>query len=831
MLKNIEKGICILAFFLVLLIPSASAYEINQFNDTTTSKNFTADGLAYVNMSKTAVIINSTMNLTGYTNPNYTFVNSTPYYTLCTGSFHSSYPCLNGFDNDWDSYSDTNDGFVGFSTIENYTFTSNNINISWKGYVKDSSGYTPSIEFQCRNWTSGSWVVLGSISETESSGGPVVESYIVPSSCINDSFNYTQRVTGGSGAPACTFLNDCHFKYYDTNFSVSEIIYDISLDTADNGFSDYNSTNLSTTINIDLNKTAIQDFLGSCTAISGNCSLPLNLTADFNNGTIEMSNLNITYSLTQNTVMLTANPSWNIDEGDSVTISCSATEGTPSLYKSGGLVANPYTATLSSGTYTFNCTVGDTGNYSASYSQNTLVVNPVSSDCLSISVYAFEKNISVSGTNTTFNFTDVINQSLVKTNLTDVYIIEGRTAWVYSDSYLVVNTTDLSSVTLRFGNYLGNNTYATAAGTSGTVENITAYTEINSYYRILVFDEMTNTLNLPFNSTITGIARCSLGTSYFSINDTSMLLATNDTMLDALTATVMQGSDNYFRNLVFTTPYEYRQLFLVDLNNNTMVKITFSLTDVIGSFLDSLFSVRKELGGGVYVMTQDYWDAESKMIAYLVVNEKYQLHAYNGAETRIIGDILADATGTKEISLVAIQLYNESNMYNEVFWSLTNGSNYIRLTYNDTLNQTINVSLSVYHDNGTLAFFSYDDTGSPNLQITYTGVQLINHTYIAQMNVTHSYYGTITQSKQFGVYSEKKEPGIPNAWYAMGAFGFLMCLMLMFGAVHAKYGVLFVSLTAIGFYAFGWISAYIPFEVLALCIFVSILALLGGREK
>jgi hypothetical protein len=139
--------------------------------------------------------------------------------------------------------------------------------------------------------------------------------------------------------------------------------------------------------------------------------------------------------------------------------------------------------------------------------------------------------------------------------------------------------------------------------------------------------------------------------------------------------------------------------------------------------------------------------------------------------------------------------------------------------------------LTVYYDNGTLAFLSYDDTGAPSLQITYTGVQLTNYTYMAQMNATHSYYGAITHSKQFGVYSEKKQPGIPNEWYAFGAFGFLMCLMLLFGAIHAKYGVLFVSLAAIGFYAFGWISAYIPFEALALCIFLSVLALLGGREK
>jgi hypothetical protein len=321
------------------------------------------------------------------------------------------------------------------------------------------------------------------------------------------------------------------------------------------------------------------------------------------------------------------------------------------------------------------------------------------------------------------------------------------------------------------------------------------------------------------------------GSSNFQVNGTRFLIATNASKLDEISVFVFYGSQNYYRTLKISSAVEYRNIFLVDLASYTVVKIRFTLTDITGSFLDSLFSVQRQIGSSLFPITEDYWDAASKVVTYLTQNEKYQIYVNNGDETRLIGNIVADTAEEKELTITSISIYNATNFMNQIFYSLVNGSNYIRLIYNDTTNRTTNVSLNIYYSNGTLAYFSYDTSGNPSVIITYAGAQFQNITYTAEMTAYSLDYGYVRYSKTFGILMPVAQQGIPSSYYAFGAFGFLMAMVLIFGAVHAKIGALLTGILAVAFWGFHWIDSYMSFSVVSLCVILGVLSLMSGKER
>jgi hypothetical protein len=92
------------------------------------------------------------------------------------------------------------------------------------------------------------------------------------------------------------------------------------------------------------------------------------------------SSQNYVINQATNTLSLTSSSGWTFNyDQNPTTLACSATFGTPNIYKDGASISNPNVATHSVGAYTIVCNITASQNYSTSTTSNTLTVNKIAS--------------------------------------------------------------------------------------------------------------------------------------------------------------------------------------------------------------------------------------------------------------------------------------------------------------------------------------------------------------------------------------------------------------------------------------------------------------------
>lgn len=457
----------------------------------------------------------------------------------------------------------------------------------------------------------------------------------------------------------------------------------------------------------------------------------------------------------ENSVSLSATPSWNLDENTEATVSCSVSEGTPSLQRNNITVSNPYTTTLYFGSYTFVCSVSETENYAPASSSNLLNILSGGFGCSNSSTYAFIKTISVTGDNATLNFTELVASNYVKSDLSDVSIQGNRAAWKNTTAgyYVVVNVTDVSTITVEFGNYIANNTY-TETDRSGTTHNITAYTEHNSYYVLTFLEETTGAQQLPPNATIRLSLLCSQGASTVDINSSRLLVATFDSKLDEIkTSVIYSATEQYSRNRIVSSAVEYKNIYLVDADQNQVAQLLITLQDATGDFLNGILVVKKYMEGTLETMTEHYFDAERKAVTYLINGDKYQIYveSSDGTEVRNIGYLYVDPIDlSKTINIGELITLNEST-YN-ISYSLyyTNTTDTIIFTMIDGAGLTEYTEFWVYNESDDLVYYA-NSTGY-SINFNYN-VPNASQEYKAEVKIHHPFYGenSITFSQIFNL--------------------------------------------------------------------------------
>jgi len=458
---------------------------------------------------------------------------------------------------------------------------------------------------------------------------------------------------------------------------------------------------------------------------------------------------------------LSASPGWSVTEGTSATITCSASGavGTPNLYKDGVNVTSPYTAALDFATYNFTCDLGASGgNYTPTSDWHWFTVTSGGFGCTSNSTYAFRKTITTGGNaSMILNFTDLVKDNYVRDDFQDVYV--NKTTYknftTTGEYYLIVTTGGDASFIVYFGNYVGNKTHTAYHDTIGNATEMTAYTEQNPFYVIKFLDESTGGQQLPPSSNRTMRLYCQNGMSSFNISDSKILVATFERLNETRTDIEYSVTETYYRNLLVDSDVEYKNMYLVDANQDQVVEMEFKLYDVTGDFAGSKFKVKKYLEGSLRTITEQIFDAEDKAIAYLINNDKYQLYVDNDAEERSIGNIYVDSSDLDKT--LTIGYLNTTNLtYANVSADLKLESGEIKFTWIDYSEETTEVELWVWnYTNQTQQLHYASSTNHSRVEFTYT-VPDANATYLVRYLIHSGIYGEDTTGETVALEGSEK---------------------------------------------------------------------------
>ncbi len=538
------------------------------------------------------------------------------------------------------------------------------------------------------------------------------------------------------------------------------------------------------------------------------------------------------------TIDLDASPSWTVDENTAITVTCSASEGTPTLERDGISVSNPFNSILPFGSYNFTCYIGETENYAPASQTTFLTVQSGGFGCTNTSTYAFARTITVTSNPMTLNFASLIENGFVKDDLSDVYVDVTTTTYKNeSEKSIIVNTTGYSSFTVHFGNYASNNSY-TETAISGNIINITSYTEQNSYYVLTFLEETNGAQQLPPDGNITVSLICSQGTSSIDVNETKVLFATFDDQLDEIKTTVTYSSTEYYsRNRIIDAPIEYLNIYLVDANEHQVAQMLISLQDATGDFLESKFVAKKYLEGTLETITEHYFDAERKVVAYLINGDKYQVYVDNGEEQRNIGYLYIDPIDlSKTINIGEILTINQSvaNITYTLEYDASTTS--IVFSMNDPEGLVIGTEFWVWNESEDLVYYA---NSSNHTQVSYTYlVPNTSQDYKAKAKIHHPFYGenSITFFRSFTLGFTSPAWIFPFPFVGNFLFGWqtfiivngLIFTALLFGGRDSKGGIIFVVILGGIFAYFGWWVA--DAVILGLAGFLAILNKMTERR-
>lgn len=486
------------------------------------------------------------------------------------------------------------------------------------------------------------------------------------------------------------------------------------------------------------------------------------------------------YSVYKNSsgLTMTASPGWTTSQSE-VTVSCTKGSITPNitLYRDGIAVANPYTATLGIGSYSFNCSLSDMHNYSPSTLVSTLTVQIPAASCLNSSVYAFEKSFSnLVGNNFTINFTPHVKNYLVKSNLSDVS--SSRNAWINTTGgyYYTVNTTGLSEITVYFGNYISNRTYG--YGRINNVTNLTYYNQQYPYYTVTFIDEITNLQGIPPDANTTLTVYCSLGSTVFSINDTRILFPVADTKADLMKSTVTYPSDYYVRTLVIDNPVESRAMYLVDAYKFSVLQIPVTMTDY--THFNSKIAFNKYSLGTQVAITEGYFGTDRKFTAYLVKDDPYYIRLTKGGTITEMGTYNPSSATALQLSMNTISFTLDLDAVTDyiTMGAVNTSLSSIKVIYRDTSTKTNSVRIRVYQDTNQTPFF--DNTyATSEINVTVTPVNMTTHYYSVSFEVDHQTFGNSPLEYVYFIGKSYKRYGFGDApIWIYGTVGFIVMLMI-----------------------------------------------------
>lgn len=288
---------------------------------------------------------------------------------------------------------------------------------------------------------------------------------------------------------------------------------------------------------------------------------------------------------------------------------------------------------------------------------------------------------------------------------------------------------------------------------------------------------------------------------------------------------VTYSSSSYFRTLIPSNSQQNVTWWLLDLNKDTGVQIIINLRDLSGDFSQGILRTQTAIGSKNENIIEEYFDVATSVVLYLLKDALYKLILINNDKTieRQLGDLIADAAGTKTITVPDIQFIPEHVLDNNVSWSYTFNASagILRLQYLDSTKNTTYIRWRIYNGTNTSKLLTtfesvYIASNFTSTTYTYNNVQF-NRSYYTHLFAQHSTLTfNISEYRSFGEYESYLGSFIgftterTKDIKQYGSAIFLSVWMLLFSAKHLAIGLtssLFwiIILKSIGFLLIGWI--------------------------
>jgi len=149
----------------------------------------------------------------------------------------------------------------------------------------------------------------------------------------------------------------------------------------------------------------------------------------------------------------------------------------------------------------------------------------------------------------------------------------------------------------------------------------------------------------------------------------------------------------------------------------------------------------------------------------------------------------------------------------------------LSLTYNDSLNQTQNLTFFVY--NSTTLLYSQSFTNTSNISVSYTVPYKAGEEYMWGYSAFHSRFGEMGRSRILRI-AWFLDLGISRAYCTWIAIAIILFLTAMFSFTTVKFGYVAIPMVSLIFAYIGWLPN-ISIIIIALCL--GILAYMSKREK
>jgi hypothetical protein len=603
--------------------------------------------------------------------------------------------------------------------------------------------------------------------------------------------------------------------------------------TVDSVWFEFNGVNITGQEVVDLGNGGIYNFTTSLFVPAGTYTIK-----QFANDTTGVNYTNATTyfditvtALTNNTISLTST-SWSVSQGTSTTVTCVAGIGTATLYRNGIPVTNPETTALGIGSYNYSCLVSATG-YADKTSEHILTVTPGGSECSDSSVYLYGFTTNNNANQIVFNLTNYVNQHLVRNDLNDVLsATSGITVYksiIGSNYYIMVNQSNVTNpFTIYFGNYISNNSLSNVSITNTTMTSFTPTLVTPYYYTVDTIDEMSSIRQIPPGVNTTRMTLyCTNGSTTFNVNDTQFTIPAYSQLSRMRYTVTYSATEVYYRDLLITSPYEYKTFYMADAIAYQVLQIIMKLQDNTLDYRNATLHIKKTIGSTWVTITELSFDAEKKAIIYLIDGQQYQVTVTNpSGDERVIGNLYADSVNLDKTIVINDEL--ETNAYKgntSMNYTYNNVTGVIEFRWQDPEGNTNLTEMYVYNYTNKSQLMFYGSCSNPiSCTMTYT-VPNTTQAYLVNMKVHHYIYGlnTLDITVVLGWVQDLIEnvlPAISNDVKGIMGAIFIIILVMVFAAVNSATGGVIVSLMAamLSFLQILPMNNY----VLALAVFLAI---------
>jgi hypothetical protein len=498
-------------------------------------------------------------------------------------------------------------------------------------------------------------------------------------------------------------------------------------------------------------------------------------------------------------------------------------------------VANPYSLTGTNGLYIVDCYVADPTNFTNTHGSQNLVINKYVA-CFNQSTYGFEINFTGLGTKTSFNFTALVNASLVRADLGDVWVQNLPDANVSINStggyYLNVDHTGLNNITVRFTNYAVNKGYSEAAPNTN-ISNVTNYTQIYPVVSIRLADEINDTNTYPTNTTVTAVLECSRGENFMDLNSSQTTFAFSGLNYYSRIAVIVKYSSTVYysrqRYLLNQSGLNYLDFYVVDAYAYALDRVDFKMLD--SSRYGSLLRLYKSMGNESKIINEGYFDASHFNSVYLIEDLTYYVQTLLSGSITDFGTMVITAPGEKDLSKTVLELNPNALLIadhltmNAYIYNVTPGPDVnLRVIYDDDTHLTDQVNITVYYENGSIfQNLQYNDTDSVDIEFNVSSYP--NQSFRAVYKIHHQIFGNSPVEYAVSIIAGFFVlPGLPTLWAGLIS----LFSVISIGAIASRRTIVGSSiLMLVGMFFFigiGWLTiSWIAVVFIAVLLFLGIL--------